>query len=265
MQRMKWPISMKANRLQVTFQQQIANIYEPCIIKHQFVYNIENGKQRGRKRHKKWWKTGENGGKVQPSSGSVHTFGRHLLRNKCSPWFPAAHHRSPMQQFIKTFIAIRGPFHFGPKIQHRRNGEHYKSIHFKLYEKCRVNLSISKENEDDAGNRAALFFHVVIRGQPGKCETARDALMDMIRVIDSVSIPKKHHSLVIGRKGETIKKISEENDVFITVPPWGQRFNEDVTVIGADEQVVDRVCQQLKSLVGKARVQFSQQEILVST
>ena len=139
---------------------------------------------------------------------------------------------------------------------------HYKSIQFKLHEECQVNFSISKKESEDVSNNTA--FHAVIRGQPGKCEVARDALLNMIRVIRSVYIPKKHHSLVIGRKGETIKKISEENDVLITVPPWGQRYNENVTIIGADTDVVDRVCEQLKSLASKAKVQFSLEEILLS-
>ena len=137
---------------------------------------------------------------------------------------------------------------------------HYKNIHFKLHEKCQVNFSISKKESEDVNNAA---FHVVIRGQPDNCEAARDTLLDMIRVIRSVFIPKKHHSLIIGRKGETIKKISEENGVFITVPPWGQRYNENVTIIGADENVVDRVCDQLKAIANKAKVQFSLEEILV--
>ena len=138
---------------------------------------------------------------------------------------------------------------------------HYKNIHFKLHEKYQVNFSISKKESEDLSNGA---FHVVIRGQPDKCEIARDSLLDMIRVIRSVFIPKKHHSLVIGRKGETIKKISEDNDVFITVPPWGQRYNENVTIIGASENVVDRVCDQLKSIANKAKVQFSLEEILIN-
>lgn len=137
---------------------------------------------------------------------------------------------------------------------------HYKNIQFKLYEKCQVNFTISKKESEEVGNAA---FHAVIRGQPDKCEVARDTLLDMIRVIRSVFIPKKHHSLVIGRKGETIKKISEENEVFITVPPWSQRYNENVTIIGGDENVVDRVCDQLKSITNKAKVQFSLEEILI--
>ncbi|XP_072896689.1 high density lipoprotein binding protein a isoform X1 [Hemitrygon akajei] len=60
---------------------------------------------------------------------------------------------------------------------------------------------------------------ILISGRKERCEAARDALLALVPVTIEVEVPFDLHRYIIGQKGSGIRKMMEEYEVNIAVPP----------------------------------------------
>ncbi|GCB63993.1 hypothetical protein scyTo_0014709 [Scyliorhinus torazame] len=60
---------------------------------------------------------------------------------------------------------------------------------------------------------------IIISGRKERCESARDALLALVPVTTQVEVPFDLHRYIIGQKGTGIRKMMEEYEVNIAVPP----------------------------------------------
>ena len=75
------------------------------------------------------------------------------------------------------------------------------------------------ENEVVApGTAPAANDVITITGQPGPCESARQAIQALIPISEEVPVELVFHRLLIGTKGEGVRKLSDENNVRIKIP-----------------------------------------------
>ncbi|XP_072349563.1 vigilin isoform X2 [Scyliorhinus torazame] len=64
---------------------------------------------------------------------------------------------------------------------------------------------------------------IVVSGRKEKCEAAREALLALVPVTVNVEVPFDLHRYIIGQKGSGIRKMMEEYEVNIAVPPPEQQ------------------------------------------
>eukprot|EP00061_Rhincodon_typus_P014993 g42415.t1 len=64
---------------------------------------------------------------------------------------------------------------------------------------------------------------IIISGRKEKCEAAREALLALVPVTVDVEVPFDLHRYIIGQKGSGIRKMMEEYEVNIAVPPPEQQ------------------------------------------
>jgi len=93
------------------------------------------------------------------------------------------------------------------------------------------------QGEEDANNPANV---IVISGHGGRCEEAKKALLELVPVSESVDIPFDNHRFIIGQKGAVIRKLMEEFDVNIAIPP-PEKQESTIVVTGRATHVTDAV------------------------
>ena len=81
---------------------------------------------------------------------------------------------------------------------------------------------------------------IVVSGSKEHVEEAIKRLKDLVPVSLEVSIPFANHRFLIGQKGEGIRKLMDEHDVNINVPP-AQRESDVITVTGLAQRVSDAI------------------------
>merc|ERR1719462_545129 len=81
---------------------------------------------------------------------------------------------------------------------------------------------------------------IVISGHRDRCEEAKNALLALVPISEPVEIPFENHRYIIGQKGAGIRKMMEEFDVNIAVPP---PENQDpvIVVTGPVAHVTDAI------------------------
>ncbi|XP_066928162.1 vigilin-like [Clytia hemisphaerica] len=72
---------------------------------------------------------------------------------------------------------------------------------------------------------------IIILGRKDNAENAKAALMELIPVSKEVMIPFDNHRFIIGQKGAGIRKLMDDHDVNINVPP-PERKEEIIIVTG---------------------------------
>jgi len=80
----------------------------------------------------------------------------------------------------------------------------------------------------DADNKNDI---IMILGKKDNAENAKAALMELIPVSKEITIPFDNHRFIIGQKGAGIRKLMDEYDVNINVPP-PERKEEIIVVTG---------------------------------
>ncbi|CAN7986811.1 unnamed protein product [Ixodes pacificus] len=70
---------------------------------------------------------------------------------------------------------------------------------------------------------------ILIKGKQEDCEHAREALLALVPVSQEVEVPFKLHRFIIGQKGAGVRRLMEDHDVNISVPP--QADESDVLVV----------------------------------
>lgn len=81
---------------------------------------------------------------------------------------------------------------------------------------------------------------IVISGHRDRCEEAKNALLALVPISEPVEIPFENHRYIIGQKGAGIRKMMEEFDVNISVPP-PQNQDSVVIVTGPSAHVADAI------------------------
>lgn len=102
---------------------------------------------------------------------------------------------------------------------------------------------INSEEPDE--NRAPNVNDIVtIFGKPENCEKAKLILIDNIPKTIDLNVPSEYHRSLIGTKGATIRKLSEDYNVQIKVP--NQEQNADIIKITGVQKDIDEVVAAIK-------------------
>uniref|UniRef100_A0A1I7U4S3 Vigilin n=1 Tax=Caenorhabditis tropicalis TaxID=1561998 RepID=A0A1I7U4S3_9PELO len=104
----------------------------------------------------------------------------------------------------------------------------------KIHElQSKYNVSIRFPNNRDQG--AEESDQVSISGRDTKVEEAKEALLALVPISKVIQLPVDMHRSIIGRGGETVKKLMQDYDVTISIPK--DNSSEDITVTGQTENV----------------------------
>ncbi|KAK6060058.1 KH domain protein [Cooperia oncophora] len=89
------------------------------------------------------------------------------------------------------------------------------------------------EGSEEADPHAADM--VTISGRDTKCEAAKTELLSMVPVSKVINVPIEMHRGLIGRGGETVRKLMQDYDVNISIPKNNE--SDEITVTGPSENV----------------------------
>ncbi|XP_075541444.1 satellite-binding protein 1 Dp1 [Dermacentor variabilis] len=112
-----------------------------------------------------------------------------------------------------------------------------------------VNGDAATEEEPSKPRKEDL---ILITGKQEDCDKAREALLALVPVTEEVEVPFKLHRFIIGQKGAGVRRLMEDHDVNITVPPQADESDTLVisgladNVASAKEALLERVNQILE-------------------
>ncbi|XP_065285260.1 vigilin-like [Dermacentor albipictus] len=112
-----------------------------------------------------------------------------------------------------------------------------------------VNGDATTEEEPSKPRKEDL---ILITGKQEDCDKAREALLALVPVTEEVEVPFKLHRFIIGQKGAGVRRLMEDHDVNITVPPQADESDTLVisgladNVASAKEALLERVNQILE-------------------
>jgi len=81
--------------------------------------------------------------------------------------------------------------------------------------------TVNGENGAD-GDRPAKTDIITITGKAENCQAAKEALLALVPITEEVPVPFEFHRFIIGQKGRDVRKMMDEFDVNISVPPADQ-------------------------------------------
>ncbi|KAF1764887.1 hypothetical protein GCK72_004838 [Caenorhabditis remanei] len=114
----------------------------------------------------------------------------------------------------------------------------------KIHElQSKYNVSIRFPNNREEGAEGS--DQVTLSGRDTKVEEAKEALLALVPISKVIQLPIDMHRSIIGRGGETVRKLMQDYDVNISIPK--DNSSEDITVTGQ----VENVDQALEALRGK--------------
>lgn len=85
---------------------------------------------------------------------------------------------------------------------------------------------------------------IVISGKKENVHEAREALMALVPVSVEITIPFENHRFIIGQKGAGIRKMMDEFDVNISVPPADKK--DDIIIVTGPQKHVDSAMEALR-------------------
>ncbi|XP_071500490.1 vigilin-like [Diadema antillarum] len=88
---------------------------------------------------------------------------------------------------------------------------------------------------------------IIITGKKENCENAKEALKALVPIVEEVMVPFDYHRYVIGAKGAGVRRMMEDNDVNITIPPASEQ--SDIVRVRGTPSNVARAVQALKDRV----------------
>lgn len=86
---------------------------------------------------------------------------------------------------------------------------------------------------------------IIISGHKDRCEAAKNALIALVPISVPVEVPFQNHRYIIGQKGAGIRKMMEEFDVNIAVPP--PEKEEATIVVTGPSAHVEKAVEALKA------------------
>ncbi|KAK3594419.1 hypothetical protein CHS0354_037444 [Potamilus streckersoni] len=90
-----------------------------------------------------------------------------------------------------------------------------------------------REEETEPPKRSDI---IIITGKPENCEKAKAALLALVPITEEVAVPFEFHRYIIGQKGRDVRKMMEEFNVNISIPP-PEDSSDMIKVTGAPNNV----------------------------
>lgn len=79
---------------------------------------------------------------------------------------------------------------------------------------------------------------IKISGKLEKCEQAKQALIDLVPIVEEIEVPFDLHRSIIGKRGEDVRELMNRYDVHIELSPQDQKLDV-IKVSGAAQNVRD--------------------------
>lgn len=125
-----------------------------------------------------------------------------------------------------------------PAVHHRvllaNRGAKVQEIQSRL--NVRIRFPRRDERAAEGEEPAQGEDQVAISGRDTACEKAADELKALVPITKTIAVPIDAHRFLIGRGGETIRKIMQDSDVHINVPK-DEAQSEEITVVGQADNV----------------------------
>ncbi|XP_033116726.1 vigilin-like [Anneissia japonica] len=146
---------------------------------------------------------------------------------------PQRYHRTVMGAKGCRVQAVTAQFEVGIKFPDRiQNSE----TNGGTTEETQVNGDANSEtSEEDKPKKSDTIF---ITGKKENCEKARDALLALVPITEEVEVPFDYHRFIIGQKGAGVRRMMQQFDVNIAIPPANQQCSL-VKVTGPPKNVDD--------------------------
>jgi transcription antitermination factor NusA-like protein len=77
---------------------------------------------------------------------------------------------------------------------------------------------------------------VQITGRDTNCEKAKEALLELIPITETIAVPTDYHSSLIGRGGEAVRKLMTDHAVRVKIPT-AEDNSQDIAVTGVRDHV----------------------------
>lgn len=77
---------------------------------------------------------------------------------------------------------------------------------------------------------------ILITGHRDRCQEAKDALQALVPISEEFLVPFKFHRYIIGQKGAGVRKLMEEYDVNIGIPP-AEKNSDAITITGTADKL----------------------------
>uniref|UniRef100_H2ZHB1 K Homology domain-containing protein n=1 Tax=Ciona savignyi TaxID=51511 RepID=H2ZHB1_CIOSA len=77
---------------------------------------------------------------------------------------------------------------------------------------------------------------IMITGHKDRCQEAMAAILALVPTSDQIEVPYKFHRYIIGQKGLGVRKLMEDYDVTISIPPADQNSNF-ITITGVKSKL----------------------------
>ncbi|KAK7093511.1 hypothetical protein V1264_007247 [Littorina saxatilis] len=88
---------------------------------------------------------------------------------------------------------------------------------------------------------------IIITGKPENCEAAKKALLDLVPITIEVQVPFDYHRFIIGQKGRDVRRMMQDFDVNISIPPPSE--NSDLVKVSGAPENAERARQALEEKV----------------
>ncbi|KAL8583524.1 hypothetical protein ACOMHN_054840 [Nucella lapillus] len=108
-----------------------------------------------------------------------------------------------------------------------------------------ANGEISSEDGSEKGTRKSDT--IIITGKPENCEAAKKALLDLVPITIEVPVPFDYHRFIIGQKGRDVRRMMQDFDVNISIPPPSE--NSDIVRISGPPENAERAKKALEERV----------------
>lgn len=96
---------------------------------------------------------------------------------------------------------------------------------------------------------------ILITGKLENCESAKKALLDLVPITEEMSVPFDFHRRIIGQKGRDVRRLMDEYNVNISIPP--QQEESDIIKVTGPPANVKRA---MEALAEKVRSLESEKE-----
>lgn len=96
-----------------------------------------------------------------------------------------------------------------------------------------------EENGDEAGSPPASPRKcdvITIIGSKDNAEAAKEALLELVPITETMTIPFDYHRFIIGAKGANVRQMMDEFDVNISIPP-SKDESDQVVIVGTRPKV----------------------------
>merc|ERR1712112_81112 len=100
---------------------------------------------------------------------------------------------------------------------------------------------------------------IIITGKAENCENAKKALLDLVPVMEEVQVPFSYHKFIIGQRGKDVRKLMQDYDVNISIPPAEQQ--SDIVKIRGPPANVSRAKEAVLERVGQLEVEAEDREL----